>query len=219
MAPVAILDGITGGDWLTLALAGVLVVVIAFTLGRMWARILGARAHRERSEKMFQLEKSLSDFYEHEKKAFATERETLSRQIAEQAKQIEDLRRKAAGVTGRGKDARADLMMQLLVENEALQEKLFEANVRQKEERDRTLHRELQQISYQRVLLSRLLAESGVKEAVVEVLGDDRRVAALRAGAPELAELPEPAVERSGERTAGRETGQDAAPRREGAGP
>jgi hypothetical protein len=209
---LAILEGVSGGEWLTLSLAAVLLIVIAFTTGRMWARLLGARAHRERNEKMFQLEKSLSEFYEHEKKSFLAEREGLSRQIAEQAKQIDELRRKAAGVTGRGKDARADLMLQLLVENEALQEKLFEMNVRQKEERDRSLHRELQQISYQRVLLSRLLAESGVREAVVEVLGDDRR-AALRAGAPELgeiAELPSP--------VAGTLPGRPLEPGREGSG-
>jgi len=207
MAPLAFLEGIAAGEWLTLGLSGALIVIIAFTLGRMWARILGARAHRERSEKMFQLEKSLSDFYEHEKRKFLSEREGLARQVSEQAKQIEELRRKAAGVVGRGKDARADLMMQLLVENEALQEKLFEANLRQKEERDRALHHELRQISYQRVLLSRLLAERGVKEAVVEVLGDDRRVEALRAGSPELSGLPEPIAEPA------------PAPRREEAGP
>ena len=62
--------------------------------------------------------------------------------------------------------------------------------MRQKEERDRTLNRELQQISYQRVLLSRLLAERGVQEAVVEILGDDRRVQRLREATPKLGDGP-----------------------------
>ena len=106
--------------------------------------------------------------------------------LAQQAKQIEELRRKAAGVSGKSKDARADLMLQLLTENEALQEKLFEQNLHQKEERDRNLKRELQQISYQRVLLSNLLSERNVQEAVVEILGDDRRVEKLRSATPKL---------------------------------
>ena len=190
IAPLALLDALTGGDWITITLAAVLLIVLAFALGRMWARIIGHRAHRERTEKMFQIEKSLADFYEHEKRRFVAEKERLEGELARKAKEIEELRRKAAGASGR-KDARADLMMQLLVENEALQEKLFEANVRQKEERDRTLSRELQQISYQRVLLSRLLAERGVQEAVVEILGDDKRVEALRLATPKLAELPD----------------------------
>ena len=189
--PIAIFDNLTGGDWVAVTLAGVLLIVAAFTLGRMWARLMGHRAHKERTEKMFQIEKSLSDFYEHEKKKFLEEKKRFEEELSQKEKEITDLRRKAAGVAGRGKDARADLMMELLVENEALQEKLFEQNVRQKEERDRTLGRELQQISYQRVLLSRLLAERGVQEAVVEILGDDRRVEQLRAGTPTLDALPE----------------------------
>jgi len=194
-SPLAPLD-LSGGEVVTLTLAGVLVAVGAFIVGRMWARWMGHRAHRERTEKMFQIEKSLSDFYEHEKKRFLADKQRLEDELGQKEKEIEELRRKAAGVTGRGKDARADLMMQLLVENEALQEKLFEENVRQKDERDRTLKRELQQISYQRVLLSRLLAERGVQEAVVEILGDDRRVEELRAATPKLEALPDVETER-----------------------
>ncbi len=189
--PLGLFDNLEGKDWVAGTLLGVLLVVAAFSLGRLWARLTGHRSQKDRTERMFQIEKSLSEFYEHEKKKFEEDREDLQKEIANQAKQIEELRRKAAGVTGKSKDARADLMLQLLVENEALQEKLFEENVRQKDERDRNLNRELQQISYQRVLLSRLLAERGVQEAVVEILEDDRRVEQLRSSTPKLGSLSE----------------------------
>ena len=184
--PLALFDNVTGGDWVAATLLGVILIAGAFAVGRMWAKLMGHRAHKERTEKMFQIEKSLADFYEHEKKKFLEQKEEFEREIAQQAKQIDELRRKAAGVSGKSKDARADLMLQLLTENEALQEKLFEQNMHQKEERDRNLHRELQQISYQRVLLSNLLSERGVQEAVVEILGDDRRVEKLRSATPKL---------------------------------
>jgi hypothetical protein len=177
--PIAFLDDLQQSEVVVLTLVGVILVTAAFLFGRTWARI----------ERMFQIEKSLSDFYEHEKRKFLDEKAELEERIVRQEKQITELRRKAAGVTGK-KDARADLMLQLLVENEQLQEKLFEENVRQKEERDRALGRELHQISYQRVLLSNLLSERGVQEAVVEILGDERRIEKLRAGTPRLDSLP-----------------------------
>ncbi len=204
IVPIALLDALSGWalsgwDWITLTLAGVILIGLAFTIGRMWARLMGHRAHKDRTEKMFQIEKSLSEFYEHEKKKFVADKKRLDEELSQKDKEIEELRRKAAGVSGRGKDARADLMMQLLVENEALQEKLFEQNVREKEERDRTLERELQQISYQRVLLSRLLSDRGVQEAVVEILGNDDRVRELRAATPKLSVLPGDAPEKEHE--------------------
>ncbi|MHC4935756.1 MAG: hypothetical protein ACYTGJ_06025 [Planctomycetota bacterium] len=187
--PIAFLDGLQQSEVVMLTLVGVILVTAAFLFGRTWARWRGHRAQQERNERMFQIEKSLSDFYEHEKRKFLDEKAELEERIVRQEKQITELRRKAAGVTGK-KDARADLMLQLLVENEQLQEKLFEENVRQKEERDRALGRELHQISYQRVLLSNLLSERGVQEAVVEILGDERRIEKLRAGTPRLDSLP-----------------------------
>lgn len=199
--PLAIFDEISTGDVVVLTLGAVILIAAAFTIGRMWAKLMGHRAHKERTEKMFQIEKSLSEFYEHEKRKFIEEKQELTQQIEMQEKQIDELRRKAAGVSGKSKEARADLMLQLLVENEQLQEKLFEENVRQKEERDRNLGRELQQISYQRVLLSNLLAERGVQEAVVEILGDDRRVEKLRSATPKLDVLPEASTENNDEET------------------
>ena len=187
--PIAFLDDLQQSEVVVLTLVGVTLVTAAFLFGRTWARWRGHRAQQERNERMFQIEKSLSDFYEHEKRKFLDEKAELEERIVRQEKQITELRRKAAGVTGK-KDARADLMLQLLVENEQLQEKLFEENVRQKEERDRALGRELHQISYQRVLLSNLLSERGVQEAVVEILGDERRIEKLRAGTPRLDSLP-----------------------------
>ncbi|MGA1202882.1 MAG: hypothetical protein ACO4BJ_07855 [Planctomycetota bacterium] len=181
--PIAFLDDLQQSEVVVLTLVGVILVTAAFLFGRTWARWRGHRAQQERNERMFQIEKSLSDFYEHEKRKFLDEKAELEERIVRQEKQITELRRKAAGVTGK-KDARADLMLQLLVENEQLQEKLFEENVRQKEERDRALGRELHQISYQRVLLSNLLSERGVQEAVVEILGDERRSEKRRAGTP-----------------------------------
>lgn len=200
---LAIFDNFTGGDWVAVTLAAVILAALAFVVGRQWARLMGHRERKERTEKMFQIEKSLSDFYEHEKKKFLAETEHMKGELELKDKEIEELRRKAAGVTGRGKDARGDMMLQLLAENEALQEKLFEENVRQKEERDRQLSRELQQISYQRVLLSRLLSERGVQEAVVEIFGDEKRVAELRSSTPELGSPPAAADEKESAREGG----------------
>jgi len=66
--------------------------------------------------------------------------------------------------------------MQLMLENEALEEKLYELNLKMKDERDEYLSRELQNISYKRILLSEILKEKGVQDKIRDILKDDSKL-------------------------------------------
>lgn len=185
-------------DWAALTFAEKsLIAVVAlilgaamFFVGTWWMRWVHRKERKNRETQMFNIEKSLADFFEHDKGKLQEANQQLAAEIKRLEGQLDEYRRKAAGVPGKmSKDARADLVLNLLVENEQLQEKLFQQHVREKDDRDRQLKSELAAISYQRVLLSRLLEERGVKEAVVEILADDRKLSALQAQTPKIEHL------------------------------
>lgn len=189
---------------LLVAIVGLVAVALSFYVGKMWTRWRGKKELKQREAQMFNIEKALSDFFEFEKSKLTTELQTQTDRNATLEKQLDEMRRKAAGVTGKmSKDARADLILNTLIENQGLQEKLFQEHVRQKDERDRHLDSELKSLSYQRVLLSKLLDEGRVRMALGEILADDRKVAELQRDVPKLPESDETADPGSSSRTEG----------------
>lgn len=167
--------------WLLITVTAVIVLVLGFVVGNLWTRLRHYRERRDREARMFNVEKALSQFFEHDKAALVEERDRLARQVAELEGRVEDYRRRAAGLGNKpSQDARSELLLNTLIENEALQERLFQEHVRQKDERDRHLDVELKSLSYQRVLLSRLLEEKGVRQAIDAVLADDGKLAELQ---------------------------------------
>ncbi len=175
---------------LLVTLLAVFMAAAGFYLGRLMANLRNRREKRDRESSMFNIEKSLSDFFEHEKSKLIKAKANLEREVDRLEKRVEEFRKKAVGGSRFSKDARTDMLMTLLLENEALQEKLFEEHVQQKEERDRHLNKELSSLSHQKVLLSHLLQEKNVHEAVIEVLEDDQKVRRLQAKVPRLPSPP-----------------------------
>ena len=166
-------------------LVTVLLVLFVAAAGYYVGKFLAGRRFRKEQKsdrkRMFDIEKALKDFWEHERAKLSEENSKLSNKIAVLEKQVQEYRSKAAGVgiMGLSKDKRADMMMQLMLENEALEEKLFELNMKMKEERDEHLSKELKNISYKKIMLSEILKEQGVQNKIREILKDDVKLRKL----------------------------------------
>ena len=166
-------------------LIGFFLAIAAAALGYYISKFLTGRRYRKEQKadrkRMFDIEKALKDFWEHERGKLSSENEKLSEKITLLEKQVEEYRKKAAGVgiMGLSKDRRTDMLMQLMLENEALEEKLYELNLKMKDERDEYLSRELQNISYKRILLSEILKEKGVQDKIRDILKDDSKLTKL----------------------------------------
>lgn len=172
------------GQWLAWILIIVIVAALAaaaFFIGRFWGRFVAGRSFAADRERMFNIEKSLQEFFETDRKRLETDKTALAQQVDLLTKKNDEYKRKAAGVgvMGMGKDRKAELLLELMAENEALEEKLFEQNLKLKEERDDHLQRELQHISVKRVLLSEILQEDTVRDSIRAVLADEGRLKRL----------------------------------------
>jgi hypothetical protein len=163
-------------------LLGAVLVLVAGALGYYVSKFLTGRRFRKAQktdrQKMFDIEKALKDFWEHERGKLSAENKKLSDKIVFLEKQVEDYRKKAAGVgiMGLSKDKRVDMMVQLMLENEALEEKLFELNLKMKDERDEYLKKEIKNISYKRIMLSEILKEQGIQDRIRDILKDDSKL-------------------------------------------
>jgi hypothetical protein len=102
---------------------------------------------------------------------------------------------------GLSKDARTDMLLQLMLENEALEEKLYEMNLKLKEERDEYLTKEIGNITYKRILLSEILKEKGIQDKIRDILKDDSRLKKLKlpSGPEPLPQAAEEPPEEDGE--------------------
>jgi len=163
--------------WILIVVFVLAFAAAAFFIGKFWGRFVAGRAFAADRERMFNIEKSLQEFFESDRKRLESERAALAQQVDLLTKKNDEYKRKAAGVgvMGMGKDRKAELLMELMAENEALEEKLFEQNLKLKQERDEHLHRELQHISVKRVLLSEILQEDSVRDSIRAVLSDEGR--------------------------------------------
>jgi hypothetical protein len=167
-------------------LLAVLLVIISGALSYYVSKFLTGRRyrreHKAERQKMFDIEKALKDFWEHERGKLSAENNKLTERAKMLEKQVEEYRKKAAGVgiMGLSKDARTDMLLQLMLENEALEEKLYEMNLKLKEERDEYLTKEIGNITYKRILLSEILKEKGIQDKIRDILKDDSRLRKLK---------------------------------------
>ena len=69
-------------------------------------------------------------------------------------------------------------MYALLLENEALEEALYNQNEKLKQERTDALKEQMRNTGYRRVLMSQLLSDDRIKGYVAEVLADEKRLPA-----------------------------------------
>ena len=73
-------------------------------------------------------------------------------------------------------------MYALLLENEALEEALYNQNEKLKQERTDALKESMRNTGYRRVLMSQLLNDERIKGYVAEVLADEKRLPAAEGG-------------------------------------
>jgi hypothetical protein len=175
---VAVPVGSNALFWFLIVILAVIVAVLAFVVGKFWGRMRAGREFAGDRERMFTIEKALQTFFESDRKKLEDEKTSLAQKLEVSEKKSEEYKRKAAGVgvMGMGKDRKAELLLEMMVENEALEEKLFEQNVKLKQERDEHLARELQHVSVKRVLLSEILKEERVRDTIRDVLADDDKL-------------------------------------------
>ncbi len=172
-----------------------LVFAAAYYLGfRSNVRKYQVQSVNDREE-MLTIERALKEFWDNEKQKLENEKEELNRRISFLEGRLEQYRRKAAGIgmMGLRKSKVTDMFVTLLIENETLEEKLFLQNLKLKQERDEYLENELRSISYKRILLSELLAQSEVRREMERVINEKGRLKRLDLRQKELDPLaPEP---------------------------
>ncbi len=166
-------------------MAALFCVVVIFSLSyligyRLHFRKFKAQAASEREE-MLTIERALKAFWDNEKQNLENEKTELVQRVEFLESKLEQYRRKAAGVgmLGLRKNKLSDMLITLLIENESLEEKLFHQNLKLKQERDEFLENELRSISYKRILLSELLAQSEVRREMEKVINDRSRLKRL----------------------------------------
>jgi hypothetical protein len=167
------------------AMAGLFCVgvisFLSYLIGyRLHFRKFKVQAASEREE-MLTIERDLKAFWDDEKQNLENAKKELAQRIEFLESKLEQYRRKAAGVgmMGLRKNKLSDMLITLLIENESLEEKLFLQNLKLKQERDEFLENELRSISYKRILLSELLAQTEVRREMEKVVNDRSRLKRL----------------------------------------
>src|SRR5207237_8043247 len=124
--------------------------------------------------------------YETELAKLNAANEKLSQQVQAMAAKVEEYRKKAAGLGGLFSSGgkKADAMYALLLENEALEEALYNQNEKLKQERTDALKEQMRATGYRRVLMSQLLNDQRIKDHVAEILADERHVPSPSSGNP-----------------------------------
>ncbi|MGV8074994.1 MAG: hypothetical protein AB2L11_10620 [Syntrophobacteraceae bacterium] len=160
------------------SITAVFFVAVVFTSGLFVGYRRSARKYEAQSvsdrEEMLTIERSLKQFWDHEKEKLQGEKNELQRKINFLEERLDQYRRKAAGIgmMGLRKSKLTDMLISLLMENETLEEKLFLQNMKLKEERDEFLKNEMRHISYKRVLLSELINQSEVRRELDRAISD-----------------------------------------------
>lgn len=178
---------------IVIVFCGALIAGLGYLLGVRRSRRIHYRRIEEDRAEMLTIERALKRFWDHEKQALLEEAEELRRRIEFLEGKLDQYRRRAAGVgmMGLGKGKRTDMLISLLLENEALEEKLFLQNWKLKQELDEHLERELHHISYKRILLSEIVKQENVRREIERFLrsgSNIRRLEALASGSePEQA--------------------------------
>lgn len=166
---------------ITQGLAATLSMLLIFSFGFFLGYRKQARRHQLNAaanrDEMLTIERALKQFWDHEKQQLESQKTELQQRIQFLEERLEQYRRKAAGVgmMGLRRDKLADMLITLLIENEALEEKLFLQNLKLKQERDEFLQNELRQISYKRVLLSELINQREVRREMERLVKDKTR--------------------------------------------
>jgi len=164
-------------DLVLYSLAGAVVLFIGYRLGRLVGAIAASRVVAQKEQELFTTQKGFKTLYEQELNNLRAENTKLTEQVATLNARVEEYRKKAAGFGGLFSSGgkKADAMYALLLENEALEEALYNQNEKLRQERTDALKESMRNTGYRRVLMSQLLNDERIKSYVAEILNDDTK--------------------------------------------
>src|SRR5678809_1568248 len=114
-------------DIVLYSLAGIVALFIGYQIGRMLGSFRTSRLVAQKEQDLFTAQKGFKTLYETELNNVKAENTKLSDQVATLTARVEEYRKKAAGFGGLFSSGgkKADAMYALLLENEALEEALY----------------------------------------------------------------------------------------------
>ena len=163
-----------------LCVTAVVLLVLGYRVGRVVGGISAGKRIAEKEQELFTAQKGFKNLYEQELANLKAANEQLKQQVDTLTQRVEDYRKKAAGYGGLFSSGgkKADAMYALLLENEALEEALYNQNEKLRQERTDSLKETLRSTGYRRVLMSQLLNDERIKSYVAEILADEKRLPA-----------------------------------------
>src|SRR3954471_5108196 len=182
-------------DLILYSVAAAIVLFVGYRLGRMIGALKASRIVAAREQELFTTQKGFKTLYEQELNNLRSENAKLTEQVQQLNARVEEYRKKAAGFGGLFSSGgkKADAMYALLLENEALEEALYNQNEKLRQERTDALKESMRNTGYRRVLMSQLLNDERIKGYVAEILNDERRLPGTN-GAGEAKALPQSPV-------------------------
>jgi hypothetical protein len=166
----------------------ILLLYLGFRIGKAIGSIAASKLIAQKEQELFTAQRGFKTLYETEMAGIKTENAKLQQQVEGMTAKVEEYRKKAAGLGGLFSSGgkKADAMYALLLENEALEEALYNQNEKLKQERTDALKEQMRNTGYRRVLMSQLLSDERIKGYVAEVLADEKRLPSL----PDTKHLP-----------------------------
>ena len=159
------------------SVAAALVLFIGYRLGRLVGSVAASRLVAQKEQELFTTQKGFRSLYENDLNNLKGENAKLAEQVQTLTSRVEEYRKKAAGFGGLFSSGgkKADAMYALLLENEALEEALYNQNEKLRQERTDALKESMRNTGYRRVLMSQLLNDERIKSYVAEILNDDTK--------------------------------------------
>ena len=164
-------------DIILYSVAGAIVLFIGYRLGRLIGSVAASRVVAQKEQELFTTQKGFRTLYEQDLNTVKAENARLAEQVQTLTARVEEYRKKAAGFGGLFSSGgkKADAMYALLLENEALEEALYNQNEKLRQERTDALKESMRNTGYRRVLMSQLLNDERIKSYVAEILNDDTK--------------------------------------------
>ena len=164
-------------DIILYSVAGAIVLFLGYRLGRLVGSVAASRVVAQKEQELFTTQKGFRTLYEQDLNNLKAENAKLAEQVQTLTSRVEEYRKKAAGFGGLFSSGgkKADAMYALLLENEALEEALYNQNEKLRQERTDALKESMRNTGYRRVLMSQLLNDERIKSYVAEILNDDTK--------------------------------------------
>jgi predicted nucleic acid-binding Zn-ribbon protein len=158
--------------------AAMLLLYLGYRIGKMLGILASTKLIETKEQELFTAQRGFKTLYENELSTIKAENDGLKQQVQAMTVKVEEYRKKAAGLGGLFSSGgkKADAMYALLLENEALEEALYNQNEKLKQERTDALKEQIRNTGYRRVLMSQLLSDDRIKGYVAEVLADEKRL-------------------------------------------